>query len=147
MEKQFEATPISLYQIDRGCVMGFSCFFSNLFSCLFIFFSIIITWFEITLSIWISGDIKAWYFTRDQSITPPLLLFQFWPQGHYMNNLGRDPLGDARFQISKLCTFLFQRKKISKFSFFVPMFRPCDSQGGANFDPRGIIWIILVEVH
>ena len=30
---------------------------------------------------------------------------QFWPQGHHMNKLGRDPLGDATYQISKLCTF------------------------------------------
>ena len=26
-------------------------------------------------------------------------------QGHHMNNLGRGPLGDATYQISKLCTF------------------------------------------
>ena len=30
---------------------------------------------------------------------------QFWPQGHHMNNLGRDLLGDATYQISKLYTF------------------------------------------
>ena len=28
-----------------------------------------------------------------------------WPQGHHMNNLGRGPLGDATYEISKLCTF------------------------------------------
>ena len=27
---------------------------------------------------------------------------QFWPQGHHMNKLGRGPLGDATYQISKL---------------------------------------------
>ena len=27
------------------------------------------------------------------------------PQGHHLNNLGRGPLGDATYQISKLCTF------------------------------------------
>ena len=30
---------------------------------------------------------------------------QFWLQGHHMNNLGRGPLGDATYEISKLCTF------------------------------------------
>ena len=30
---------------------------------------------------------------------------QFWPKGHHMNKLGRGPLGDATYQISKLCTF------------------------------------------
>ena len=28
-----------------------------------------------------------------------------WPQGHHMNNLRRGPLGDATYQVSKLCTF------------------------------------------
>ena len=70
-----------------------------------------------------------------------------WPQGHHMNNLGRGPLGDATYEISKLCTFYFQRRKILKFSFFVPMFRTCDPRGGASFDPRDIIWTMLVEVH
>ena len=28
-----------------------------------------------------------------------------WPQGHDMNNLGKGPLGDATYKISKLCTF------------------------------------------
>ena len=30
---------------------------------------------------------------------------QFWPQAHHMNNFGRGPLGDATYEISKLCTF------------------------------------------
>ena len=33
----------------------------------------------------------------------------------------------------------FREEKISKFSFFVPMFQTCDPQGGAQFDPMGII--------
>ena len=28
-----------------------------------------------------------------------------WPQGHHMNYLGTGPLGDATYEISKLCTF------------------------------------------
>ena len=35
----------------------------------------------------------------------PLGLGPIWPPGHHMNNLGRGPLGDATYEISKLCTF------------------------------------------
>ena len=72
-----------------------------------------------------------------------------WPQGHHMNNLIRGLLGDATYEISKLCTFYFQRRKHLKFSFFVPVFQTCDPPppSGAGFDPRGIIWTILVDVH
>ena len=72
---------------------------------------------------------------------------QFGPQGHHMNNLGRSPLGDTTYKISKLCTFQFQRRRIIRLSFFVPMFQTCDPRGGASFDLRDIIWTILVEVH
>ena len=72
---------------------------------------------------------------------------QFQPQGHHKNKLGRGQLADATYQISKLYFFLFQRRKILKFSFFVPMFQTCDPPGQASFDPRSIIWTILVEVH
>ena len=40
-----------------------------------------------------------------------------------MNKLGRCPLGDSKNQISKLYTFQFQRKRILKMGFFVPMFQ------------------------
>ena len=46
-----------------------------------------------------------------------------------MNNLCRGRLGDATYQISNLCTFSFQRSRILKFSFFVPMFQTCDPPG------------------
>ena len=72
---------------------------------------------------------------------------QFWPQWHHMKKLGRSPLGDTTYQISKLCTFWFQRRKFLKFSFFVPVFQTCDPRGGASFDPKDIIWTNLVEVH
>ena len=58
---------------------------------------------------------------------------QFRPQGHHMHKLGRSPLGDARYLISNLYAFQFQRRFL-KLSSFVPMFHfmtPC----GANFDP------------
>ena len=48
---------------------------------------------------------------------------QFWPHEHNMNKLGGCPQGDAKNQISKLYTFQFQRKRILKMGFFVPMFQ------------------------
>ena len=30
---------------------------------------------------------------------------------------------------------------------YITLCNPCDPRGGANFDPRGIIWIIFVENH
>ena len=47
---------------------------------------------------------------------------------------------------TKALHLLVSEKRILKFSFFVPMLQTCHSQGGASFDPRGIIWTILV-VH
>ena len=35
----------------------------------------------------------------------PLGQGKIWPRGHHMNNLGRGPLGDATYEISKLCNF------------------------------------------
>ena len=70
-------------------------------------------------------------------------LGQFGPQGHHLTILGRGQLADATYQISKVYFFLFQRRRILKFSFFVP----CDPRSGTSFDPRGIIWTILLEVH
>ena len=39
------------------------------------------------------------------NLWPPPGQGQFRPQGHHVNNLGRGPLGDATYKISKLCTF------------------------------------------
>ena len=33
-------------------------------------------------------------------VTPRVM--PFWPQGHYLNKLGRGPLDDATYQISRL---------------------------------------------
>ena len=126
---------------------------------------------------------------------------QFWPQGHFMDKLGRGPQEDATYQISNLYAIQYQRRKILNMGFFVPMLHlvtpvvgpvltpeasyeqtwlrssrrcyipnikalglpvsekknfeifflcsyvpPCDPQGGASFDPRGIIWTNLVKV-
>ena len=52
----------------------------------------------------------------------------FDPGGHQMNKFGRDPQGNATYQIWKLYTFLFHRR-ILKVGFFVPMFQTCDPLG------------------
>ena len=49
----------------------------------------------------------------------------------------RGPLGDATYQISKLCTFQFLRRRFLKFSFFVPIFQTCDPRGMGQFRPKG----------
>ena len=40
-----------------------------------------------------------------------------------MNKLGRGPQGDAKSKMSKLYAFQFQRRRILKMGFFVPMFQ------------------------
>ena len=59
-----------------------------------------------------------------------------------MNKLGRCLQGDAKPNIKALY-LQFQRKRILKMGFFVPMFQLV----GANLDPRSIIWTNLVEFH
>ena len=53
----------------------------------------------------------------------------------------------CRCDMTEYCynQFLFQRRRILKFSFLVPVFQTCDPQGGTSFDPRGIICTTLVE--
>ena len=62
----------------------------------------------------------------------------FWPQGN-LNNLGRGPLGEAMYQISKAWAFCFQTRRFLKFfptrvyvKQVTPWHRPI-------FDPRAII--------
>ena len=43
--------------------------------------------------------------------------------GDFMNKLGTGPQGDAAYQISNLYAIQFQRRKILKMGFFVPMFK------------------------
>ena len=40
----------------------------------------------------------------------------FWPQGNNLNNLGRGPLGEAMYQISKAKAFWFQIRRFLKVS-------------------------------
>ena len=39
----------------------------------------------------------------------------YGPQGNNMNNLGRGPLGEAMYQISKALAFCFQTRRFLKF--------------------------------
>ena len=71
---------------------------------------------------------------------------QSWPLGHHMNELGRGQQGDATYKISKLWAIQFQRRRIIKFSFLVPMFNVWRS-GRGQFKTRGILSTNLVEVH
>ena len=72
---------------------------------------------------------------------------QFWPKRNHMNTIDKGPQRDAKYKISRLLSFQFQRRRILKMVFFVPMFQLVTPRGGASFDPTSIIWINLVEVH
>ena len=71
---------------------------------------------------------------------------QFWPQGHFMNKLGRGSQGDATYKIWNLYAFQFQRRRILKIGLFVPMFQLVTPGVGLVLAPRGIIWTNFVEV-
>ena len=66
---------------------------------------------------------NAFFVTIFKIVTPPQGGATFDPQGRHMYQLGRGPQGDAAHQLSKLFAFQFQRKRILKLIFFVPMFQ------------------------
>ena len=45
----------------------------------------------------------------------------FWPQGHYLNKLGRGPLVDATYQISRRYALWFQTRRFVHVSLYQPM--------------------------
>ena len=47
----------------------------------------------------------------------------FDPKGHHMNKIDKRLQGDATYQKSKLYPFQFQRTRIFKLVFFVPIFQ------------------------
>ena len=73
----------------------------------------------------------------------------FWLQGNTfnLNNLGRDPLGEALYQISKAWAFYFQTRRFLKFFPIWVYVKKIDPWCMAIFDPRAIICTTLVEVH
>ena len=62
----------------------------------------------------------------------------FWNQGHKLNKLGRGPLGDTTYQISRLYGLWFQ---ISRFFhvLYISLCKTCDPRDVAMFGPKGII--------
>ena len=62
----------------------------------------------------------------------PLGQGHFLPLGLHLKKLGRSPLGDATYQISKLYAFQFQRRRIHNFV------RTCDPPGLGLFRPQGL---------
>ena len=62
----------------------------------------------------------------------------FWPQGHYLNKLGRGLLGDALYQISRLCGF----RRISP---YISLCKNVTLRGGAIFGPWGKQWCLWAK--
>ena len=59
----------------------------------------------------------------------------FDPTGHHMNKIDKGLQGDATYQISMLNPFQFQRRRILKLDFFLPMFQLV-TPGVLSFDPK-----------
>ena len=70
----------------------------------------------------------------------------FLTPGSKLNKLGRCPLGDAKYQISRLLAFGFRKEDFFIFPDII-LCKTCDPQGRSIFGPRSIIQINLVEVH
>ena len=63
----------------------------------------------------------------------------FDAKGHHVNKIDKGLQGDATYRKSKLYLFQFQRRRILKLVFFVPLVPTCDPRGGISFDPTSII--------
>ena len=60
----------------------------------------------------------------------------FDPKGHQMNKIDKGLQGDATYQKSKLYPFQFQRRRILKLVFFVPMFQLVTPGVGSILTPK-----------
>ena len=69
-------------------------------------------------------------------LVTPLHEASFDPKGHHMNEIDKGLQGDATYQKSKLYPFQFQRIRILKLVFFVPMFQLVTPGLGVSFDPK-----------
>ena len=70
-----------------------------------------------------------------QLVTPgvePVLI----PKGHHVNKIDKGLQGDAIYQKSKLYLFQFQRRRILKLVFFVPMFQLATPGVGLVLTPK-----------
>ena len=61
---------------------------------------------------------------------------QFDPTGHHMNKIDKGLQGDATYQKSMLYPFQFQRRRILKLVFFLPMFQLVTPRVGSVFTQR-----------
>ena len=62
-----------------------------------------------------------------------LVIPSFDPKGHNMNKIDKGLQRDATYQNSKLYPFQFQRRRILKLDFFVPMFQLVTPPGRGQF--------------
>ena len=60
----------------------------------------------------------------------------FDPTGHHMNKIDKGQQGDATYQKSMLYPFQFQRRRILKLVFFLPMFQLVTPGVGSLLTPR-----------
>ena len=57
----------------------------------------------------------------------------------FLNKLGRGPLGDATYQISRLYGLWFQTTRFFHVFRYIGLCKTCDPWGGAIFGPKDII--------
>ena len=72
---------------------------------------------------------------------------RFWPQGYHMNRIDIGPNIIVQGQMIKALLLLVPEKKNFKVFLLCSYVSNLWPRGGAQFDPRGIIWTTLVEVH
>ena len=60
----------------------------------------------------------------------------FDPKGHHVNKIDKGLQGDATYRKSKLYLFQFQRRRILKLVFFVPMFQLVTPGLGSVLTPK-----------
>ena len=60
----------------------------------------------------------------------------FDPKGHHVNKIDKGLQGDATYRKSKLYFFQFQRRRILKLVFFVPMFQLVTPGVGSVLTPK-----------
>ena len=65
-----------------------------------------------------------------------LVIPSFDPKGHHMNKIDKGLQGDATYQKSKLYPFQFQRRRILKLVFLVPIFQLVTPRVGSVLNPK-----------
>ena len=71
----------------------------------------------------------------------------FDPKGHHVNKIDKSIQGDATYRKSKLYLFQFQRRRILKLVFFVPMFQLVTPGVGSVLTPKESYEKKLIKVH